>query len=142
MTMPIEYDNTMLYNHEYKWDHSAFNPDIICINLGTNDTSLGNYDISLFENHYRDFLSHIRELHPDAKIVLLTGAMLQGQDLANVKEVLDRLAEEDKGTYRFDMSPHMGDLGYGASYHPSKAQADKMASELIPYLRGLIKENQ
>lgn len=142
MTMPIEYDNTMLYNHGYKWDHSSFEPDIICINLGTNDTSEGNYDISLFESHYRTFLSHLRDLHPDAKIVLLTGAMLQDPDLSKVKGVLDLLATEYDGIYRFDMSPQMGDLGYGASYHPSKAQADKMASELIPFLKELIKENQ
>ncbi|MDE5872216.1 MAG: lipase, partial [Muribaculaceae bacterium] len=37
-TMPLEYDYTLLYNHDHKWDHSKFDPDIICINLGTNDT--------------------------------------------------------------------------------------------------------
>lgn len=137
-TMPLEYDYTLLYNHDYKWDHSSFHPDIICINLGTNDTSEGKYDISLYERHYRDFLAHLRQLHPDSKIVLLTGCMLQEPALTDVKEVLDRLAQEDPNTYRFDMSPQTGELGYGASYHPSRLQADKMASELTPFLRSLI----
>lgn len=137
-TMPLEYDYTLLYNHDYEWDHSSFHPDIICINLGTNDTSEGKYDIALYESHYRDFLAHLRQLHPDSKIVLLTGCMLQEPALTDVKEVLDRLAQEDPATYRFDMSPQTGELGYGASYHPSKLQADKMASELIPFLRTLI----
>ena len=136
-TMPLEYDYTMLYNHDHEWDHSKFHPDIICINLGTNDTSLDNYDIALYEQRYRDFLVHLRELHPQAKIVLLTGAMLQDQALTDVKAVLDRLASEDSQTYRFDMSPQTGELGYGASWHPSARQAERMAEELIPFLQGL-----
>lgn len=138
-TMPLEYDYTLLYNHDCEWDHSQFHPDIICINLGTNDTSENNYDISLFEQHYRDFLTHLRELHPNAKIVLLSGAMLQGEALGDVKMALDRLAQEDAEFYRFDMSPQNGDLGYGADWHPSARQAEKMADELIPYLRTLIR---
>ncbi len=136
-TMPLEYDYTMLYNHDYEWDHSKFHPDIICINLGTNDTSENNYDIALYEQHYRDFLKHLRQLHPQAKIVLLTGAMLQDQALTDVKSVLDKLASEDELVYRFDMSPQTGELGYGASWHPSARQAERMAEELIPFLKGL-----
>ncbi|MDE6786266.1 MAG: hypothetical protein K2J46_04415 [Muribaculaceae bacterium] len=136
--MPLEYDSKQLYNYDSKCDHSPFHPDIICINLGTNDTSEDNYDIALYEKHYRDFLTHLRTLHPNAKIVLLTGAMLQGQALADVKAVLDKLASEDRLIYRFDMSPQTGELGYGADWHPSARQAEKMADELIPYLRTLI----
>ncbi len=138
-TMPLEYDYTLLYNHDHKWNHSAFMPDIVCINLGTNDTSEGNYDISLYESHYRDFLSHLREKYPDAKFVLLTGSMMQGKELEDVKGVLDRLASECNSTYRFDMSPQTGELGYGADYHPSERQAEKMAEELTAYLSALIK---
>ena len=139
-TMPLEYDYTMLYNHDHQWDHSKFHPDIICINLGTNDTSLDNYDIDLYERHFRDFLAHLRELHPQAKIVLLTGAMLQDKALADVKTVLDRLADEDDMTYRFDMSPQTGELGFGASWHPSALQAEMMAEELIPFMRRLAEQ--
>ena len=140
MTMPLEYDYTLLYNHDHQWDHSKFNPDIICINLGTNDTSKDNYDIALYENHYRDFLRYLRELHPEAKIVLLTGSMLQGKPLADVKDALDRLAEEDEQIFRFDMSPQTGDLGYGANWHPSARQAERMADELTPFLRQLARK--
>ena len=36
------------------------------------------------------------------------------------------------------MSWQTGDLGYGADYHPSKWQHEKMAGELTAYLRGLM----
>ncbi len=69
--------------------------------------------------------------------MLLTGAMLQDQALTDVKMVLDKLASEDELTYRFDMSPQTGELSYGASWHPSARQAERMAEELIPFLKGL-----
>lgn len=137
-TIPAEYDRTMLYRAEYPWDHSRFTPDIICINLGTNDTSLNNYDIDRFEAAYDKFVAHLRDLYPEAKIVLLTGSMMSGKPLSDVKGVLDKIASTRDGVYRFDMSPQTGDLGYGADYHPSRRQAQKMAEELTGYLRTLI----
>jgi hypothetical protein len=45
----------------------------------------------------------------------------------------------DTNVYRFDLSHQTGDLGYGAAWHPSKWQQEKMAGELTAYLRGLMK---
>lgn len=138
--MPGEYDRTLLYNPAHYWDHRSFRPDIICINLGTNDTSLDDYDIDLFELAYKKFLVHLRMLHPQAKIVLLTGPMLHGKALEDVRGALDRLAGDDENFYRFDMSEQTGELGYGADYHPSRAQAAKNAAELTDYLRTLTQK--
>ena len=77
-------------------------------------------------------------MNPDAKIVLLTGSMMSGQELADVTGALDRVASSREGVYRFDMTPQDGSLGFGADYHPSARQAEKMASELTAYLRGII----
>lgn len=137
-TIPAEYDRTMLYRAEYPWDHTSFIPDIVCINLGTNDTSLDNYDIGRFEAAYAGFVAHLRELYPQAKIVLLTGSMMSGKALSDVKGVLDHIASENAGVYRFDMTPQDGSLGYGADYHPSRQQAQKMADELTSYLKTLL----
>lgn len=137
-TMPLEYDYTMLYNHEHKWDPKSFVPDVICVNLGTNDMSEGNYDLKLLEEHYREFLEHLRGLYPNAKIVLLTGSMLQSGELQKMKNLLDKLAEEADNMCRFDMSAQTGELGYGANYHPSRRQAQKMAAELTEYLKGIV----
>ena len=60
-----------------------------------------------------------------------------GQALIDVKYCLDRILTQnpqDKLLYRFDMSPQTGDLGFGADYHPSMAQQEKMANELIGFL--------
>lgn len=137
-TMPMEYERTMIYDSTSDWDFSQFRPDIICVNLGTNDLSEDKYDLRLFEAAYRKFLADIRGHNPQAKIVLLTGSMLQERQLDDVKKVLDRLAAEQPDVYRFDMSPQTGALGYGADWHPSAAQSRRMASELTAFLRTII----
>lgn len=133
--IPAEYDHTLIYDPAHYWDHRSFRPDIICINLGTNDTSVDNYDITLFEEAYKKFLAHLHLLQPQAKIVLLTGPMLHGKPLEDVTAVLDSLAEGKDYVYRFDMSEQTGELGYGADYHPSRAQAAKNADELTAFLK-------
>jgi hypothetical protein len=40
--------------------------------------------------------------------------------------------------YRFDFTPQTGELYYGASWHPSIWQHEKMAAELAAYLRALM----
>lgn len=139
MTMPEEYDYTMLYRPEHLWDHTQFHPDIICINLGTNDTSLDNYDIDRFEKAYRDFVDHLLALHPKARIVMLTGPMLNGKALDDVRTSLDRIAADygSESVVRFDLTPQDGSLGYGADYHPSAAQSRRAASELTAFLQSL-----
>lgn len=133
-TIPSEYDNTLIYCPDVKWDFSTWQPDVVCINLGTNDTSLGNYDIALFGERYGEFLSHLRSVYPDAKFVLLTGSMLHGKALDDVRHTLDSLAASRPGVMRFDMSEETGELGYGADYHPSPRRAALNAVELSQFI--------
>lgn len=141
--MPTEYEYTMYQDKSEKWDFKRFQPDVICVNLGTNDLSTKNYDIKLYRNAYLKFIQQVRGLNPKAKIVLLTGSMLNGKELEEARKALDSVKSElnkngDGDVYRFDMSPQTGDLGYGADWHPSYWQHEKMAGELTAYLRSLM----
>ncbi|WP_418660841.1 SGNH/GDSL hydrolase family protein [Bacteroides ilei] len=138
--LPAMYEQTLFTDPSEEWDHSRFTPDVVCINLGTNDTGAGKYDMRLLTDAYRQFLKRLRQHYPHAKIVLLSGSMMRGRQLADVKKAMDTVADErrkegDTEIYRFDMSPQTGSLGYGASYHPSRRQQMKMAAELTAYLR-------
>lgn len=141
--MPAMYEQTLFMNPEETWNHSLFVPDVVCVNLGTNDVSTKGCDKIRLQRAYRDFVEYLRRIYPETRIVLLTGSMLNGKGLATVKEALDAVAAErrsqgDLNIYRFDMSPQTGSLGYGASYHPSRRQHQKMALELTVYLKELM----
>lgn len=126
-----------------KWDFSRYQPDVVCINLGTNDLSTNNYDVTLLKQGYQKLLQLVRAHNPKAKIVFLCGSMLSGKELAIAKQLLDEVKTEankagDKDVYRFDFTPQAGDLGYGNDWHPSLLQHEKMAAELAAYLRALM----
>lgn len=141
--MRQQFHRTLFDNGDYQWDHSQYQPDIIMLNLGTNDTSLDTYDKGLLQSAYNEFVDTLRQLYPSSKIILLTGSMLSRKALEDVKECLDNTCKArndngDKNVYRFDMSPQTGDLGFGADWHPSMAQQRKMADELISFLNNNI----
>lgn len=132
--LPIEYERTMVYDSITPWDFKSWQPDIVCINVGTNDLSCSNYDLELFEKAMTDFTEQVRRLNPGAKLILLTGPMLGGQALEDARAVLDRVAGHHADVYRFDLTPQDGSLGYGADYHPSAAQSAQAARELTRFI--------
>ena len=141
--LPAMYEQVMFTDPTELWDHSLYTPDVVCVNLGTNDTGDGKYDFGLLTDGYRKFVSHLRDIYPKAKIVLLSGSMLSGKPLDDVKRAMDTVVSErkqagDSEVYRFDMSPQTGALGYGANWHPSMRQQQKMANELTAYLKELM----
>ena len=141
--LPAMYEQVMFTDPTELWNHSLYTPDVVCVNLGTNDTGDGKYDFGLLTDGYRKFVSHLRDIYPKAKIVLLSGSMLSGKPLDDVKRAMDTVVSErkqagDSEVYRFDMSPQTGSLGYGANWHPSMRQQQKMANELTAYLKELM----
>ena len=151
--MPVQYEYTG-YAYDLKlreeasflrekWDFSRYQPDVVCINLGTNDLSTNNYDLKLLKQGYQKLLKLVRQHNPKAKIVFLTGSMLYNKELQQAKQLLDEVAAEakkagDKEVYRFDMSPISGNEWYGNDWHPNIYQDEKMAGELTAYLRSLM----
>lgn len=143
INMNTEYPFTLLYDDSHPWDFFRFTPHVVCINLGTNDTSTIGADPILLRQAFLRLLQQVRSHYPLAHIVLLSGPMLQGKALDTVRQALDHTADQahrqgDQLVHRFDFPPHDGSLGYGASYHPSLQQHTHMANLLTTYLRQLM----
>ena len=141
--MPAVYDYTNFADTTELWDFARYTPDVVCVNLGTNDVSVGRFNKVKLREAYASFLNHVRSKYPEAKIVMLSGCMLGGERLKAVQDALNTVVSQvnrkgDKEVYRFDFTPQDGSLGYGADWHPSLRQQEKMAGELIPYLQELM----
>lgn len=141
--MPALYDYTNYNDTTQVWDYYRYTPDVVCINLGTNDTSAGRYDKIKLREAYAKFLQHIRSRYPNAKIVMMSGCMLSGQRMKDVADAQDAVVANankkgDKEVYRFTFPEQDGSLGYGANFHPSIKQQEKMAGELTPFLQELM----
>ena len=143
INMNTEYTHTLLYDKTEQWDFSRFTPQVVCINLGTNDTSTTGADPALLKQGYERLLRQVRTAYPAAKIVFLCGSMMNGNALTLARTTMDAVVSEanttgDANVFRFDFTPQDGTLGYGASWHPSYWQQQKMANELTPFLRQLM----
>ena len=142
--MPAQYEYTLYNDHSERWDFSRWQPDVVCINLGTNDLSTEPYDTGLLKQGYKTLLAQVRKGAPKAKVVFLCGSMLRGPILDICKRILNEVAEEarksgDKQVYRFDFTPIDGSLGFGSDWHPSLRRHEVMADELTTFLRQLVK---
>jgi len=138
--LPFLYERTFFNQPTPLWEPTRFTPDVVCINLGTNDFSTTGVEPAAFEAAYAAFVQRILSQYDQAKIVCLLGPMLNAPE---VKSMLLRIAEQANQTltsprvYHFEMTAQ-GPLGYGADWHPSQAQAKLNAEELTAYLRGLL----
>lgn len=143
INMNTEYKHTLLYNAEEDWDFSRFTPEVVCINLGTNDTSTDGAEPDLLRAGYARLLAQVRAAYPQAKIIFLCGSMMNGDALALASAMMNDVVREanengDTEVYRFDFTPQTGSLGYGADWHPSRAQHQLMADELTPFIQSLM----
>lgn len=120
-------------------------PDVVVINLGTNDFSSGNPPEKPFVQAYAELIRTVRQYHPKAAVVLLTGPMLNQDDgelrrpLSTQKQYLDAVvaqlsAEGMTDLYRFDLSPQVDGESYGCNFHPAVAKHRQNGQELARFL--------
>lgn len=136
--MPAIYDRTLFKSAEPKWDTARFDPDVVCINLCTNDFSTSGPNVEKFEATYTQFVHRIQSQYPNAKIVLLLGPMTVAE---NIRTILERVATQcssESSQVSFFQMSKSGKHGFGAHYHPSRKQAEINGEELTVYLRGLM----
>ena len=129
------YDSLPLYSFSDK-------PDLICIDLGTNDFSTRNGDSTRYVNKYLQFIDLLQAKNKGADILVLLGPMLGGADLDLVRKclhvIVDSANNKNHGkVFFFEMSQQTGDLGIGIDYHPTLAQHRKNAGELIKFISAL-----
>ncbi len=137
--LPSFYSQTLI-TPSPAWNFSNFTPQIVCVNLETNDFSAGVYDVQLFAKAYSAFIDTLRSVYPKASLIMLSGCMLSGQRLQDCLSAIDSVVSVhrkagDNAIYRFNFPTQTGSLGYGSDGHPSFLQQQHMATDLINFLR-------
>ena len=135
------------YKGEYKpqdtaWDFTKRQPDLVVINLGTNDMS---YVLDKPERReeyitgYIAFLHTVRKHNPCARILCVLGIM--GEALCSaVEETVERYKAEAKDTRISYMgfSDQLPEDGYVADWHPTEVTHAKAAKKLTGEIRKLM----
>ena len=127
---------------ETEWDFSKRQPDLIFINLGTNDDSYTGDNADLQEEYsaaYTEFIKQVREKNPDAKIFCAFGVM--GDRLyPYVEKAVERYTEEtgDSNVQAIKLSPQSASNGYAADWHPSEATHEATAKGIMRELNKIL----
>jgi hypothetical protein len=136
------YTRVFLYDANPKYSFSD-KPDLVCINLGTNDFSTTGGDSTLYVSNYFRLIDTIQTRYTMPDILCLLGPMMGDPTLGRVRNYLtfiaDSASRKGKGNvYFFEMSQQTGSLGIAIDYHPTVAQHFKNGKELSGYIK-LIK---
>lgn len=124
------------------WDFSV-QPDLIVINLGTNDASYTGTDETRqqeFTDAYVTFLKKVREKNPTAPILCTLGIMdLRLCDAVEKAAAAYRTETDDDNiaVMRFDIQQQAD--GYAVDWHPSALTHRKAAEKLTAYIREWLK---
>ncbi len=132
-------DRDGLAPQDISWDFLKYVPDLIVVNLGTNDNSwcTGHEDrYELYTAEYAKFLGTVHECNPTSKLLCVMGIMLD-EIYPYVEKAVEMFRAQTgfRDIHTLKLTPHDGTLGYGADWHPSPATHDKAAEVLTAYIR-------
>ena len=124
------------------WDFTALQPDLIVINLGTNDDSYTGDDPQRQEDYraqYTQFLKVVRKNNPDAAILCTLGIMgdrLYPQVEKAVAAYTQETGDTNISCMKFDVQ--LAADGYAADWHPSQKTHTKAAEKLVKHIQQLM----
>ena len=125
------------------WDFSKFQPELVVLNLGTNDHSFCQ-EIQerweLFIQRYTSFLGMIRRNNPEAMILCVYGVM--EDRIAPMVEKAVEMYREQSGDTRISylyITPDDGSRGYAVDFHPAPATHAIASEKVVDRIKKLIK---
>lgn len=122
-----------------EWNFDNYKPDIVVINLGTNDMSYAKNEMTQaeFEEGYIEFLKQVRSHNPDSYIFCTYGVM--GNTLIrSIKNVCDKYSEEtgdNKVTFFTLPMQDENKNGIVADWHPSEATHEICAQRAVKTIK-------
>jgi lysophospholipase L1-like esterase len=146
--MPVRYDRALGEDGASTWDHSKAHPDLVVVNLGTNDFATGDPGVP-FQTAYVAFLKSIRDKHPEAFIAVATSPMLtdsypeppaneqrRTKSIAALEAIVAaRKTAGDAKVASLTIDEQQAADLYGCDSHPSKDTAKKMAGKLVAFAK-------
>lgn len=131
-----------LHGKQAKWDFRQFMPDIVVVNLGTNDGGWINLEpslptdekIRLVIERYKEFLHTLRETYPDAYILCTIG-LLESNATPYVQQAVEQAQAAGMERLSFLKLPAAQSFGAG---HPSLEAHRKGAAVLTAALQEIL----
>ena len=142
-TMPKVYDRILTGSATPAWPFQIA-PQVVVINLGTNDISNGKGDPGTpFRDAYTGLLQNVRSKNPSAYIICTNGPLLSGTELSTIQGhiravVQARNAAGDARVSYFEgIQPQTSDKA-ACQYHPNAAEQEIVGNLLATEIRAKL----
>ena len=139
--LPPIYSRILPDNHAL-WDASKFIPQVVVINLGTNDFSYGFIpNREEFTLAYINLVNKIHKNYPEAKVICCVGPIVDGNALEVTKDyikngVVDYIGKDgNKWIYFLEFDHQVENDGYGINGHPSLKTHELMGKFLTSFVK-------
>ena len=110
----------------------ALDPDVVVINLGTNDRYTADY--SAYTKDVKELLALVRDKNPNATIIWAYGAMDTAHDSNQwIKTAVENFAATDGNTYYVPLPLNNS----GANQHPNQAGQQACANTLVNTIKAI-----
>lgn len=156
-TLPLIYDNIIADSPTPVWNHYDYIPDVVVINLGTNDfsaeVSSATYkvDSTQFVETYIAFIQKLRAYYPNASFICCVGTMMSdyypsgGKHWTRIQNYVSSVAQYfntqgDAKVYYLKLDPQLSP--YGEDWHPTKQTHQIMATKLTDFIQSNITWNE
>lgn len=135
------FENTLI-PQEIAWDFNRFVPELIVINLGTNDDSYTKDDIDKqteYARAYIEFLKVVRRNNPNS-VLLCTLGIMGDRLFPYVEQAVSGYRQEtgDSNITTMKFEVQLEADGYAADYHPTQATHRKAAEKLVAEIKALL----
>jgi len=142
-TMSMIWERTLPADPASTWHFDSAPPDVVIINLGTNDFAPEVKDITPFGPAYAALLDKVRQRYPSAHVVATVGPLLNDdyppgrKSLSTTRTTLQALVTQrgDPKLHYFEHAAVRADEGLGCDYHPTEKTHRRMAAELLGAIR-------
>jgi lysophospholipase L1-like esterase len=129
--------------YDRRWDAPRYVPDVITINLGTNDFAQGDPGPS-FVTTYVKFVKKLRGYYPNALVLCGIGPMLSGSDLVQARSYVQAVvrtmnADGDAKVATVDFAEQVPSDGLGCGGHPNVKTHRVMADALTARIKELAR---
>lgn len=126
-----------------KYDHNSYNPDVIVINLGTNDHSCNKINDKNFVASYINFIKKLKIYHPYANILCLTGPMNYSSIFkTRIERIVEECGGDNEGIFYFHQTGIIDDSFRGGHGHPNTKMAEINGKEVAAFIESKMLFNK
>lgn len=137
--MPSLYNRMCFYDSTITWDYSKWIPQVVVINLGTNDFSTKPFpDKLVFQDTYINLIEHIQFQYPAVTIFCVSGPMIADPCGTYINEVVTQFQQigTNKNVHYIKVNNQIMNLSdWGSDWHPNISGHQKMADVALPVIK-------